>query len=193
MAEAFILLYLTFIFATFYGNNLINTLIFAAVLTTIVAFSRSSSIAALIILHEVFQLTVVECGNAAEERGFLRLLGAMPGVLVSKQGQKKRYTGGWCVDNHGEHLRTVRGVLFLLKLAITTVFFVVVSVVVCSIFKFVPMFGVIVVFGLTKWGMWPYLSDIFNSFWVDGQEQPRTGESEPELELGEVVAESYRI
>jgi hypothetical protein len=106
------ILYLTFSFATFYGRYIFNTVIFVAALITTIALSRISSIAALMFLQEVFQFTVVECGNTAEKRGIIRLLAAMPGVLVSKQGQQKRYTGGWCVDNHGKHLQMERGYYF---------------------------------------------------------------------------------
>jgi hypothetical protein len=187
------ILYLTFSFATFYGSYIFNTVIFVAALITTIALSRISSIAGLMFLQEVFQFTVVECGNTAEKRGIIRLLAAMPGVLVSKQGQQKRYIGGWCVDNHGKHLRMERGVLLLLKLIITTAFFVVVGIIALFVSEAAGLGSVILVFGLTKWGMWRYLGDVLNSFWVEMQEEPRARGSEVELELGDVVAEQHRV
>ncbi|KAF8535382.1 hypothetical protein BDD12DRAFT_912796 [Trichophaea hybrida] len=119
--KALILIIATFICASLYGNNLFSTFYFVILVTVIITLSRILSIAALARLQDVFQLTVVEYENAAERRGLLRLLAAMPGVVVTKNRHQLRYTAGYNMDMHRCEEWTERELVFLLKAAVSPV------------------------------------------------------------------------
>jgi hypothetical protein len=82
------------LFGSIYGSGLFTTTAFAVVFIAAISFSRILSIAALVHLQDVAQLRVIECASDAEVRGVVRLLAAMPGVLVCKRGGRQRYSGG---------------------------------------------------------------------------------------------------
>jgi hypothetical protein len=122
-AKALILILATFICASLWGNDLAPTLVFVVAVTAIVTLSRLFSITVLGQLQEVFQLTVVVYGYEAERRGLHRLLTAMPGVVVSKNQHELRYTADHNVDIHRCNQWTEKGLVLLLKIAVTVCYF----------------------------------------------------------------------
>lgn len=196
-AKALILVLATFICASLWGNDLAPTLVFVVAVTAIVTVSRLFSIAALGQLQEVFQLTIVEYGNEAERRGLHRLLAAMPGVVVSKNQHELRYTAGHNVDIHRCDQWTEKGLVLLLKIAVTVFYFLTVgtatlplvlalAAIVLDITWFplsriiISSLWVLLFLCPIGWAMWRYLGDIWNTYLVDLELE--TSEAEIELD-----------
>ncbi|KAF8244906.1 hypothetical protein K440DRAFT_646677 [Wilcoxina mikolae CBS 423.85] len=209
-AKALILVFATFICASLYGNDLFSTFYFVVLVTAIITLSRLLSIAALARLQDVFQLTVVEYGNAAERRGLLRLLAAMPGVVVSKNRHRLRYTAGYNVDMHRCEEWTERGLVLLLKIVVTIFCVMIIGattlpvvlkmgavappiswhgespVIISSLWILLFLFPI-------GWGMWRYLGDIWSTYLINVEMESGIRMSETEMELDEVDAEQRHV
>jgi hypothetical protein len=97
--RGFVLIILTFLYASSYGGTLHNTLMFVAVLFGTISFSRILGTILLLKLQDAANFTVIECSSSTEVRGMMRLLTVIPGVVISKRGCKLRFSGGLCIED----------------------------------------------------------------------------------------------
>ncbi|KAI5809232.1 hypothetical protein BZA77DRAFT_329166 [Pyronema omphalodes] len=105
--RGFVLIILTFLYATSYGGTFHITAIFVFVFFAIISSSRILGTVLLSKLQDAANFTVIDCFSSSEVRGMMRLLTMMPGVVVSKRGCRLRFSGGLCIDDYYNDKRYV--------------------------------------------------------------------------------------
>lgn len=111
--QALMLIFLTFLFGSTYGGDIIHTGLFVVVFITFVVTSRTYSIYFCWWMEKYLGVTVIEYHTPTELEAIRTILAGMPGVLVQSVTDGYKYSAGYRLDrendctNHNLHLTKV--------------------------------------------------------------------------------------